>query len=274
MRRSHAATHRLLPSPSLALAGVVALLAASCGSSSRSTGASPAAVTSVARGSITVSAASSLTEAFTRIGADFDRRHPGTSVRFNFGSSSALGIQIDQGAPADVFASADLASVDTLVTSGRITGRPLVFARNQLVIVTKPGNPERVRSLDDLTDLRTVALCADTVPCGKYAARVLDRAGVAIPETHVTRGQDVKAAAAAVTTGDADAALVYRTDAVAAGDAVTTLAIPSALNATATYAIAVLSDADHTPTARAFVRAVTSAPAHTILRSFGFLPAR
>ncbi len=142
------------------------------------------------------------------------------------------------------------------------------------MIVTKPGNPEHVRSLGDLTALRTVALCADTVPCGKYAAQVLHRAGVTIPETGVTRGQDVKATVAAVTTGDADAAVVYRTDAAAARDAVTTVAIPAALNATATYAIAELSDSGSASTARTFVRAVTSEPAQATLRSFGFLSAR
>ena len=195
-------------------------------------------------------------------------------MRFNFGPSSTLAIQIDQGAPADVFASADLANVDTLDTAGRVAGRPWIFARNRLVIVTKPGNPEHVRTLEDLANLGTVALCADPVPCGKYAAQVLDRAGVAVVETHVTRGQDVKATIAAVTTGDADAAVVYRTDAVAVGDAVTTVTIPDAQNAIATYPIAVLADSRNRTAARAFVRAVTAAPAHATLASFGFLPAR
>ncbi len=265
-------TRHLVPSRSPVLVVAVALLAASCGSASGSTGSSPPS--SAVHGAITVSAASSLTEAFSRIGADFERAHPGTSVRFNFGSSSTLAIQIEQGAPADVFASADLATVDTLVTAGRVSGRPWIFAGNRLVIVTKPGNPADVRTLDDLSDLGTVALCADTVPCGKYAAQVLDRASVAMPESRVTRGRDVKATIAAVTTGDADAAVVYGTDAAAAGDAVTTVTIPDARNTTATYAIAVVADRGNRATARAFVRAVTSAPAHATLGSFGFLPAR
>ena len=111
-------------------------------------------------GTITVSAASSLTEAFTKMGADFQKQNKGTTVTFNFAASSALVTQIQGGAPADVFASADGSNMQKLVTGGQVTAEPTVFAANELVIVTKPGNPKHVKSLADLANLDTVSLCA------------------------------------------------------------------------------------------------------------------
>jgi molybdate transport system substrate-binding protein len=223
-------------------------------------------------GTITVSAAASLTEAFGRIGEDFHAASPGVTVTFNFGSSGTLGTQIQQGAPADAFASADEDTMDELVTAGLISGKPRVFARNELVIVTKPGNPRGVRSLADLAKLDVVSLCGITVPCGKYAAQVLEDAGVTIPETKVSRGQDVKATLTAVTTGDADAAIVYVTDAKAAGEKADTVAIPDEQNAIATYPIAVMKESDDRAASDAFVAYVLSSEGAATLRSFGFLP--
>ena len=122
-------------------------------------------------GSITVSAAASLTEAFTKMGTDFQKVNKGTTVTFNFAASSTLATQIQGGAPADVFASADGANMQKLVSGGQVTADPIDFASNLLTIVVKPGNPKNVKSLADLANLDVVSLCAPTVPCGKYAAQ-------------------------------------------------------------------------------------------------------
>ncbi len=256
-------------------AAVVALglVAAGCSSGSNPQSSSTTSTTvAKATGAITVSAAASLTEAFTKIGADFKAANPQATTTFNFGSSGTLATQIQQGAPADTFASADEDTMNKLVAANLVEGTPVVFARNKLVIVTKPGNPKQVKTLADLAGLDVVSLCGETVPCGKYAAQILQTAGVTIPETKVTRGTDVKTTLAAVTTGDADAAIVYVTDAKAAGSAVTTVTIPDAQNAIATYPIATLSATTNAATAQAFVDFVMSVKGQATLRSFGFLP--
>ena len=107
-----------------------------------------------------MSAAASLTEAFTKMGADFQKANPGTTVTFNFGASSALVQQIQGGAPADVFASADGTNMQKLVSGGQVTAEPTVFAANELTIVVKKGNPKNVKSLADLANLDVVSLCA------------------------------------------------------------------------------------------------------------------
>src|SRR3954453_10650764 len=179
----------------LALVVVAAFVVGGCGDDDATT--TTAAGVS---GDITVSTAASLTDAFTKIGDDFKTAPPDAKVTFNFGPSSTLETQIEQGAPADVFASADQANMDKLDTASRLAGASTVFARNKLVIITKPGNPKNVQSLADLATVGTVSLCGADVPCGKYAAQVLEAAGVTIPASSVTRGQDVKATLAAVTT--------------------------------------------------------------------------
>ena len=255
---------------------VMALVAAACGGddddSASSTSAASTTTVAKATGGITVSAAASLTEAFTKIGTDFKTANPDASVTFNFGSSGTLATQIQQGAPADTFASADEDNMNKLVTANLVDGQPTVFATNKLTIVTKPGNPKDVKTLADLAALPTVSLCGETVPCGKYAAQILQGAGVTIPETSVTRGQDVKATLAAVTTGDADAAIVYVTDAKSAGDAVDTVEIPDAQNAIATYPIATLTASTNKATSQAFIDYVMSSKGQATLGSFGFLP--
>lgn len=223
-------------------------------------------------GEITVSAAASLTEAYTQIGKDFEAAHPGTTVTFNFDSSGTLAQQILDGAPVDVYASADEANMAELTDADLVDGEPTVFARNQLAIVTKPGNPVGIAGLADLADAGVVALCADTVPCGGFAAQVLTDAGVSIPASRVTRGQNVKATLTAVTEGDAMAGIVYVTDAAAAGDAVATVDIPEEQNAIATYPIGALRAAAEPEVARAFARYVTSDDAQLVLQELGFLP--
>jgi molybdate transport system substrate-binding protein len=256
------------------LALVAAVVLVGCGSSG---GSKPAATTSTSptaevTGSITVSAASSLTEAFGRIGTGFSAANPGTTVTFNFGSSGTLATQIEQGAPADVFASADPAAIETLMQASLVDDRATVFARNKLVIVTKPGNPKKIKTLDDLATVGIVSLCGETAPCGTYADQVLTDAGVTIPTDKITRGQDAKATLAAVTTGDADAAIVYVTDGRTAGSSASTVTIPDDQNVVATYPIAVMKTSGNAEAARAFIAFVMSDGGQAALKSSGFIP--
>jgi molybdate transport system substrate-binding protein len=223
------------------------------------------------RGSITVSAAASLTEAFTRLGQSFEKRNPKATITFNFGSSSALVSQIQGGAPADVFASADLASMDEVVSGGQVTSTPTPFARNQMEIALKPGNPERVKAVADLATIGTIALCGAAAPCGVYAARVLERANVTVRESSITRGVDAKATLGAVSQGDANAAIVYTTDVKAAGTAVSGVAIPEAQNVAAVYPIAPIADSDNPKLAKAFTAYVVSPAGQKTLARYGFL---
>lgn len=221
-------------------------------------------------GVITVSAAASLTAPFTTIGDDFMAAHPGTEITFNFDSSGTLSKQLIEGAPADVFASADMANMTKLVDAGLIAGTPEVFARNQLTIVVKKGNPKGITSLADLATAGTISLCGSEVPCGKYADEVLGKAGVTIPADAITRGQNVKATLAAVAEGDADAGIVYVTDIT--GDSVEAVAIPTADNAIATYPIGVITASTNQATAEAFLAYVLSDEGQVVLEAAGLLP--
>lgn len=264
-----------------ALLTVLALFVVSCGSSGSAgdTSGDPIATTAAGgapasdlSGEITVSAAASLTEAYTRIGEDFEAANPVTKVTFTFDSSGTLSEQILSGAPSDVFASADESNMAELTDDDLVAGKPIVFARNQLAIVTKPGNPEGIESLADLVDTGVVSLCGEDVPCGAFAAQVLDGVGLEIPESSVTRGQNVKATLTAVTEGDAVAAIVYVTDAAAAGDQVETITIPKDQNAIAVYPVGVLKGAGNAEVARAFADYVVSDEGQAVLKGFGFLP--
>ncbi|HLM17141.1 MAG TPA: molybdate ABC transporter substrate-binding protein [Acidimicrobiia bacterium] len=223
-------------------------------------------------GAITVSAAASLTEAFTKMGADFQKRNPGTTVTFNFGSSATLAQQIQGGAPADVFASADGANMQKLVSGGVVSAEPTAFASNLLTVVVKPRNPQKVKSITELADLDVVSLCGASVPCGKYADQVLSGAGVTIDSAKVTRGADVKTTLAAVATGDADAAIVYVTDAKSAGGGVTAVPIPAWQNAYAIYPVAPIAASTNQDLAEAWVKYTVSPGGQRTLQSFGFLP--
>ena len=220
------------------------------------------------QGTITVLAAASLTEAFTRLGRDFEAGHPGTSVRFSFGSSSTLATQVTQGAPADVFAAANPATMRTVTDAGAAAD-PVDIATNTLELAVPRGNPGHVTGLADLADpdLR-IALCAEQVPCGAAAVTVLERAGVrARPDTLES---DVKAVLQKVTADEVDAALVYRTDVLAAGDQVEGLEFPEAGKAVNRYPVAVLRQSHDPATARAFVDLVRSAAGQRVLDEAGF----
>jgi molybdate transport system substrate-binding protein len=218
---------------------------------------------------ITVFAAASLTDVFEEIGDAYERDNPGTSVRFNFLSSSDLATQIEQGAPAEVFASADEANMQRLVDQDLTGSEPEVFVRNRLAIVVPADNPAGVQDLDDLEDDElVVALCVEECPAGKYAREVFGNAGVEVEPDSLE--PDVKAVITRVELGEADAGIVYVTDIIAAGDDVAGIDIPDDDNVTANYVIAVLRDAEGS--ARGFVDFVQSERAQDILASHGFLP--
>lgn len=218
---------------------------------------------------ITVLAAASLTEVFTTIGNDFERHHPGTRVRFSFGASSTLAGQIDQGAPADVFASADERTMNSVSAAGQTTRTPTIFATNELQIAVPKGNPGHVAGLRDFTDPRLkVALCAPQVPCGAAAKGVFAKAKL-VPRP-VSYETDVKAALQKVAQDEVDAALVYRTDVRAARGRVQGIAVPQADQVVNRYPITVLSRSRHPGSAAAFVTEVRSATGRAVLRDAGF----
>ena len=251
--------------------GAVALVAVACGSSSSSTTTSTAGPSLT--GSITVSAASSLTGAFGQLGTMFHALHPATTVSFNFGSSGDLANQITAGAPADVFASASPTDMATVVKSGDITGTPAIFARNSLEIVVKPGNPLGIRSLADLTKAPVVSLCVTTAPCGATAEVALERAHVSLPASQVTLGQNVDATFAAVTTGDAEAGIVYVTNAKTVGALGVGIPIPASQNVTTSYPIAIVKATKDADLARAWVAYVLGPIGQRVLHQASFLPA-
>lgn len=232
--------------------------------------ASPIVEVSKLKGDLTISAATSLTDAFTELAKQFRKANKGVKVRLNFGSSSTLIAQVQSGAPSDIMASADLANLEKLLASGNVVVTPKVFARNTMMIAVKPGNPKSVRSVADLTSLPFIALCGKTVPCGVYASSVLTRAGVVLAESKVTRGIDVNATLSAVANGDADAAIVYKTDVLAAKKTVVGIDIPSAQNVNAMYGIAPIRGSNNTANAKAFINFVLSEQGWQILNSFGF----
>ena len=280
-RTAHQPPARRSGSPAvLALLGVLlsfGLLSAACSSDDD---ASPSATTSTTEaankvtGDITVSAAASRKETFTQIGKDFESANPGSKVTINFGSSGDLATQIQSGAPVDVAAFAAESNMTTLADASLLDGSSEIFATNSLVIVTKPGNPKKITTLEDLAAVAeaggTISLCADTAPCGKYANQVLQAAGVTIPADKVTRGQDVRATLSAVTDGDADAAIVYVTDAEAAGDTVDSVEIPIDANAVAKYPIAVVKATTNAEASKAFMEYVLGPDAQKVLAAAGF----
>ncbi len=233
------------------------------------TQATPIASTSKLKGDLTISAAASLTDAFSEIAKQFREVNKGVKVRLNFGSSSTLVSQIQSGAPSDVVASADLISIEKLVATANVVA-PKVFARNTMAIAVKPGNPKSVRTTKDLGSLRFIALCGKMTPCGVYASSVLMRAGVVIDESRITRGIDVKATLSAVANGDADAAIVYKTDVLGAKKNVFGIDIPSAQNVQAKYGIALIRGSKNLANAKAFIDFVLSERGWQILKSFGY----
>ncbi len=259
----------------VALPLVVALAGLSgCGSSGTAAPAASAAASapsSPAGGgatTVTVFAAASLTGTFTELGKSFETAHPGTTVKFNFGSSATLAQQITAGAPADVFAAASPATMKTVTDAG-LASAPTTFVRNKLEIAVPADNPAKVDDLKDLTDAKVkVALCAEQVPCGAAAVKALDAAGLKV--TPVTLEQDVKATLTKVELGEVDAALVYKTDVIASGGKVKGIAFPEADKAINDYPVATLSKAPAPDLAKQFVDLVLSAEGKGVLTKAGF----
>lgn len=218
---------------------------------------------------LTVYAAASLTTTFTEIGKEFEQQHDGVKVEFSFGGSSDLVAQIQEGAPADVFASADTANMDKLTADDLQAGDPQDFASNTVEIAVPPGNPGGVTSFADLAkDGLNVVVCAPEVPCGAATQKVEDATGVDIQP--VSEEQSVTDVLAKVTSGEADAGLVYVTDVQAAGDDVEGVRFPESSEAVNTYPIVALKDAADADLASEFVDLVLSDTGQSILEEAGF----
>ncbi|GHH27672.1 molybdate ABC transporter substrate-binding protein [Lentzea cavernae] len=253
----------------IAATGLAAALAlAGCGQQTGSTPA-PGSGAPEVTGNVTVFAAASLTETFTQLGEDFEAANPGTKVRFNFGGSSALAQQLNQGAPADVFASAAPANMKQVTDTRTVTDAPRTFAKNRLAIAVPKGNPGRIAGLADFADAgKKIALCAEQVPCGAASKKVFELAKIT-PQPD-TLEQDVKAVLTKVSLGEVDGALVYRTDVKATGDKVEGIEFAESAQAVNDYPIAPLAKAPNAAVAKAFVDFVLSGEGRAVLGAAGF----
>lgn len=261
LRRLAAQTRRRIGA--LFVAALAVPMLAACGG-----GPPESAGSSTPSNTITVAAAASLTEAFTQIGKEFEATKPGTTVIFSFGSSAMLATQIEEGAPVDVFAAANPATMKTVTDVGAAEP-PTNFVSNVLQIAAPKGNPGGIRGLKDFADkTKKIALCAPQVPCGAAAVKVFSAAKITpAPDT---LEQDVKATLQKVSANEVDAALVYRTDVIAAKDTVDGLEFPEARQAVNVYPIAVLKGSMSAAAAQQFVDYVLSADGQAVLRRAGF----
>ena len=243
------------------LALVTALLLGGCG----------AAKTPASSGSttLTVLAASSLTESFDQLARTFEKQHPGVHVRLSYDSSATLAQQVVQGAPADVLATADGRTMSTAVDGKGVTATPRRFATNRLVVVVPTANPAHVAGLADVARPGvTFVMCDPSAPCGALGKQVL--AMKHVRATPKSLEPDVKSVLAKVTLDEADAGLVYATDAKAAGGKVRAIPIPTTAKAINQYYIAPTAGSGAPDLAAAWVRLVTSAAGQRVLREHGF----
>ncbi len=249
----------------LVFAVAAALALTGCSSSgSKSSGTATKKVT------LNVLAASSLTEVFTNLGKEYQTAHPGVTVKFSFAGSATLATQITQGAPADVFAAASPATMATVTSANDASGTPVNFVSNKLVIAVEPGNPLKIASLADLTKPGVkVVLCAADQPCGSAATKALAAGKITLKP--VSLAADVKSALTTVELKEADAALVYVSDAKSADGKVTGIDFPEALKAINQYPIVALKGSKNPTDAQSFVSFIDSAPALTELEAAGFL---
>jgi molybdate transport system substrate-binding protein len=242
---------------------VAGLVTSACGSSEGSTSENT---------TVKVAAAASLTEAFTAMAKEYESDHPGVRIMPTFASSSALAQQVNDGAPVDVFASADEANMKKVTDASSAIG-PRVFARNRLAILVAKGNPKGIKSLADLANPGVVfLLCAPEVPCGRFGAAALTKAG--IKATPASLEENVKGVVSKVTLGEADAGIVYTTDVEAAGDKVEGVGIDIAGDPalTAAYPLAVTKQAGNAQAAKDWVDFVLSEQGQRTMSRFGFLP--
>ena len=221
---------------------------------------------------LTVYAAASLTSGFEQIGEEFEADHDGVRVEFSFAGSSDLVTQIQEGAPADVFASADTANMDKLVVDDLTGAEPVPFVSNTLEIAVPPGNPAGIQSFQDLAEPGlSLVICAPEVPCGAAAQQVAENAGVTLDP--VSEEESVTDVLGKVTSGEAEAGLVYVTDVLAAGDDVEGVEFPESDSVVNTYPIAPVADSDEADLAQDFIDLVLSDTGQQILADLGFGPA-
>jgi len=250
----------------LALLLAMGSVLAACGSDDDASSSGDA----VLAGDLTVFGAASLTEAFEDVQKTLESSAPDLNLTYSFAGSQDLVQQIREGAPADVFASADEKNMQELVDDGLVE-RPEVFARNELAIAVEPGNPKGIKGLEDLSRSDVTVVLADpSVPVGSYSQQVLDEAGVTVKPASLEL--DVKATLAKVTSGEADAAIVYQTDVESSGGKADAVDLPDDQNAIATYPIAVVKGAGNKAAARAYVDEIISGSGQDALKAKGFLP--
>lgn len=246
-------------------------------------GATSTAVPTAEARTLNVFAAASLTDAFTEIGKKFEAANPDVAINFNFAGSQALRTQIEEGAPADIFASANKAEMDALIADELVSQEASQdFLSNRLVVVLPANNPAALEELDDLSqpDIKIV-LAAEEVPAGMYARQALDAMSARFGSDFkdkvlanvVSNEDNVRQVLAKVQLGEADAGIVYTSDAMAAPE-LKTLAIPAEMNVIANYPVARLNNASHSDLADAFIAFVLSPEGQTILQNWGFAPAR
>lgn len=222
-------------------------------------------------GTLNVFAAASLSGAFDKMGSEFEKANPGVHVRFNYAGSSTLATQITQGAPADVFASANTSNMTTVENAKLVSGQPRIFARNTLEIMVEKGNPKQIKTVHDLANPNLkVSVCAPAVPCGAYSKDVFQRAGVTVRPA--SEENSVTGVVTRVSLGEADAGIVYTTDVLAGGSKVSGVTIPAADNVIASYPIAKIDKAPNSKAATAFVNYVFSSDGQKVLADLGFKP--
>jgi molybdate transport system substrate-binding protein len=235
---------------------------------------------------LNILAAASLTEAFQEIAPAFEAAHEGVTLQFNFAGSQQLAQQLANDAPADVFASANKKQMDVAVEAGRIAAdAPVNFVQNRLVVVLPADNPAGITSLADLAKPGLkIVLAAKEVPVGQYALDFLAKAdadvslgsgySAGVLANVVSYEENVKAVLTKVSLGEADAGIVYTSDAASATAGIVQIEIPDGLNVIAQYPIAVVADSMHSDLARAFVEWIQSTEGQKVLEKYGFLPVK
>ena len=258
-------------------AGLLVAVLAACSSTTTTTAAAPGTASGTAKatnlsGTLVVFAATSLTDAFDKIGTQFHGANPGVTVKFNYNGSSSLATQINQGAPADVFASASPKNMTTVTDEKNTSSTPQDFAANRGEIMVEAGNPKNVKSVADLANSSLkVVTCAPEVPCGALATEIFKNAGVTVKP--VSQEENVGGVVTKVSLGEADAGIVYVTDVKANGSKTTGVPIPTDQNQITDYPIAEVKGAPNAAAAAAFISYVLGTEGQQILASFGFLPA-
>ncbi|MCX3061965.1 molybdate ABC transporter substrate-binding protein [Streptomyces beihaiensis] len=259
--------HRRTTAVAALTAALLVSLAACGGNDSKDSGSNGG--TKAASGGttkLTVLAASSLTDVLPKAAETYEKQHPNTKIIFSFAGSQALAAQVRQGAPADGILTADTKTMDGLKSQ---TGKQTIVAKNRLVIATGKGNPKKVSALKDLTSSKLkVVLAAPAVPVGNYSREVLDAQHLTVKP--VSEEPNVRAVLSKVELGEADAGIVYKTDAATAPDKVDTVKIPDDQNRIASYPAATLKDSHHAAATAAFIQWLTTPQAQKILTAAGF----